>query len=216
MDAATSASLVSGAAELGVPLDDRARERFARYLALLGKWNERINLTRVVEPAEIVAKHFLDSLAIVPHLGPATTLVDVGAGAGFPGVAAAIALPDLAVTLVESIQKKAAFLEALKRELQLRLTICAVRLESWHPADLFSVAVSRATFAPPEWVESGAPLVADRGRLIAMLGRERPPIPTPPGFSPPAWIPYRLPVEGERALAIFERVPRGTIDPALP
>lgn len=212
MDAATSSSLVTGAAALSVVVGQRELAQFDRYLALLAKWNEHINLTRVVRADAVIAKHFLDSLAIVPHLHNATTLVDVGAGAGFPGVVAAIARPDLAVTLVESIQKKAAFLEALKRELKLSLTVRAVRLEGFHPPEPFSVAVSRATFAPPEWVERGAPLVAEGGALIAMLGRERPALPTPAGFSPPEWIPYALPIEGERALAILRRVPRGTVD----
>lgn len=204
MDAATSASLAAGAAALGVPLDDAQRAQFARYLALLTRWNAQINLTRVIDPADVVAKHFLDSLAIVPHLGAARTLVDVGSGAGFPGVPAAIARPGLAVTLVESIHKKVAFLEALKRELHLPLTVVASRLEQWHPPTRFDAAVSRATFSPAEWIPRAAPLVAPGGLLIAMLARDRPPLPTPAGFAAAEIIPYSLPVEGDRALAVLK------------
>lgn len=205
MDAATSGALAAGARALGVPLDDAQLAQFDRYLALLAKWNAQINLTRVVDPAEVVAKYFLDSLAIVPHLGDARTLVDVGAGAGFPGVPAAIARRGLAVTLVESIHKKVAFLEAVKRELRLPLTVVAARLELWQPPALFDVAVSRATFAPPEWITRGAALVAPGGLLIATLARDRPPLPTPVGFASPEVVPYALPIEGERALALLRR-----------
>src|SRR3954462_2761620 len=114
MDRATSATLVAGAAAFGVPLTAADVARFDRYLALLQRWNAQINLTRVIDPAEIVAKHFLDSLSILPYIKEANTLIDVGSGAGFPGAVAALVRPDLAVTLVESVQKKAAFLEALK------------------------------------------------------------------------------------------------------
>lgn len=205
---AWSRTLTDGAHALGVPLDDRAVARFTTYLTLLQRWNARINLTRITDAPDIVSKHFLDSLAIVPHLGPAETLIDVGSGAGFPGVPAAIARPELAVTLLESIQKKCAFLEALRRDLQRSLTVASQRLEHFRPPDRgFAVAVSRATLAPVEWALRGAPLVAPGGLLIAMLGRERPSLPTPPGFSAPDLIEYDLPVEGARALALWRRHP---------
>ena len=208
VDTTWSRALTDGAHTLGIPLDDRAVSRFTTYLTLLQRWNARINLTRITDAAEILSKHFLDSLAIVPHLGPAQTLIDVGSGAGFPGVPAAIARPGLAVTLLESIQKKCAFLEALRRDLQLPLTVVPQRLEHFHPpAPGFAVAVSRATLAPAEWALRGAPLVAPGGLLIAMLGRERPSLPTPPSFSPPELIEYNLPTEGARALALWRRHP---------
>jgi 16S rRNA (guanine527-N7)-methyltransferase len=154
-----------------VELNDAQLARFATYLDLLLKWNARIKLTSVTAPREVLAKHFLDSLAIVPALGPAQTLVDVGAGAGFPGVPALIAREALRLTCVESIQKKAAFLEALKRELQLpRLEVFAGRMESVvEQGRRFEAAVSRATFEPAEWISRGSGLVATGGRLIAMV-----------------------------------------------
>ncbi|HEX2569169.1 MAG TPA: 16S rRNA (guanine(527)-N(7))-methyltransferase RsmG [Polyangia bacterium] len=208
MDTTLSRALTEGAHALGIPLDDQALARFATYLALLQRWNARINLTRITQTADILSKHFLDSLAIVPHLGTAQTLIDVGSGAGFPGVPAAIARPGLAVTLLESIQKKGAFLEALRRDLQLPLTVVTQRLEHFvPPAPGFDVAVSRATLAPEEWALRGASLVAPEGLLIAMLGRERPPLPTPPGFSAPELIEYTLPTDSARALALWRRLP---------
>lgn len=164
-------SLVAGAARLGVPLDAEATRRFDRYLELLLRWNARIKLTSVTDPAEVVERHFLDSLAIVPELGDAATLVDVGAGAGFPGLVTAIVRPGLRVTAVESIQKKCAFLEAVKRELGLSgVEVIPDRMEALvRSGRQFDVAVSRATFAPAEWVVRGTPLVAPGGRLIAMV-----------------------------------------------
>ena len=191
-------------------LDARALARFASYFELLRRWNARINLTRIDGDDDVVSKHFLDSLAIVPLLGAVRDLVDVGAGAGFPGVAAAVALPELRVTLVEATHKKCAFLEALKRELALDLEVVPRRLEEFTgDGRQFGAAVSRATFAPSEWVERGAPLVAPAGLLIAMLGRERGSLPPPPGFLPAVYHDYRLPVEGARALAVFRRGPPG-------
>jgi 16S rRNA (guanine527-N7)-methyltransferase len=163
--------LVDGAAALGVALDAAAVERFGAYLDLLLTWNRRIKLTSVDDPAEVVAKHFLDSLAVLPTLTGARTLVDVGAGAGFPGLPLAAVRADLAVTAVESIQKKAAFLEAVKRELRLPLVeVAPVRMEALIARGRrFDAAVSRATFAPPEWIERGTALVAPGGTLVAMV-----------------------------------------------
>lgn len=201
-------TLAEEAARLNVVLDEEAIRRFALYHELLVRWNQRMNLTRIVDEEDVVAKHFLDSLAIVPHLGfratGLATLIDVGSGAGFPGVPAAIACPSLAVTLVESVQKKCSFLEAVGRELGLSLSIVARRAESVRM--VFDVAVSRATLSPPRWVELGARLVAPGGTLIAMLGRERFAFSTPPGFRPPAILPYSLPCQGERALAVFRHI----------
>ncbi len=202
MEAANSQVLRAGAEAFGIHLTDPQVAQFAAYLALLQRWNERVNLTRIIAPGEVVAKHFLDSLAIVPHLDGAKTLLDVGSGGGFPGAVAAIACPSLVVTLVESLQKKAAFLEALARDLRLPLVVEPKRLEQLTKRP-FDAAVSRATFAPIEWVARGAEWVAPGGVLIAMLGRERPTLPTPAGFAPPEVLEYGLPVEADRALAIY-------------
>src|SRR5262249_4733305 len=109
-------------------------------------------------------------------LGTMRELVDVGSGAGFPGLVVALMRPDVRVTAVESIQKKAAFLEAIKRELGLaNASVVADRMEALVTAGRrFEAAVSRATFAPAEWVVRGRDLVVPGGCLLAMVvpGRE--------------------------------------------
>jgi 16S rRNA (guanine527-N7)-methyltransferase len=178
MDAATIAQLRRGAAALGVPLDDQQLAALDRYLGLLGEWNRRINLTAVVEPVAMVERHLLDSLAVASLVAAATTLVDVGSGAGFPGAVLAVALPRLTVTAVESIHKKAAFLQTLRREVAPNLTVLCARVETVHAQ--FEAAVSRATWDPAEWLVRGAPLVAPGGLLVAMQGVD------PASLSPPA------------------------------
>ena len=123
-----------------------------------------------------------------------------------PGAVAAIVCAKLRITLVESVQKKAAFLEALRRELELNFEVRACRMER-SIGGAFDVAVSRAVFSPSDWLLRGAHLVAPGGRLIAMLGRERTDLVPPLGFGPATLIPYELPVDGARALAIVQRLP---------
>ncbi|MCU1277262.1 MAG: rRNA small subunit 7-methylguanosine (m7G) methyltransferase GidB, partial [bacterium] len=103
MDKATKERLVSGAAELGVALDGAQVDKLVQYLALLQSWNRKINLTAITEPRAVVELHFLDSLAVAPLVRECATLIDVGAGAGFPGAVLAIALPSLAVTCIDAV-----------------------------------------------------------------------------------------------------------------
>jgi len=174
LDADSRRALVDGAERIGIALSDEQVAKFEAYQALLERWNARIKLTTVVEARAVVERHFLDSLAIVPFVGAAKTLVDVGSGAGFPGVPVQIALPELRVACVESIQKKAAFLGALKRELRLpALEVLAVRSEALVASERrFDLAVSRATMAPERWLAGGEELLAAGGTLIAMLAPE--------------------------------------------
>jgi 16S rRNA (guanine527-N7)-methyltransferase len=145
----------------------------SRYLDLLLLWNRRVNLTSVRDPAGIIERHFVDSLAVVPHLPwGAGSLVDVGSGAGFPGAVLALARPALSVTLVESIHKKAAFLEALRRELPLsNVSVRAQRVEELVlQAD---IAVSRATWDLDTWLTRAPNLVQPGGIVIGMEGAEQ-------------------------------------------
>ena len=202
MEPATTQRLKEGAAALGVPLDDDQLTRLDRFQQLLSTWNTRINLTAITEPNEVVDRHFLDSLAVVPFLGDPSTLVDVGAGAGFPGGVIAIVRPKLRVTAVESIQKKVAFLQALRREVAPNLEPVCARVEKVERQ--FEVAISRATFDPAEWVQIGARLVAPGGLLVAMQGADQPDLTPPPGFDPPRVHPYAL-ASGRRRLVLFHR-----------
>jgi 16S rRNA (guanine527-N7)-methyltransferase len=115
-------ALVQGASELGVSLTPTQLEALERYLALLCEWNQRFNLTAIDDPNEILTKHFLDSLscALVVDFAAQRTLVDVGTGAGFPGLVLKIAYPHLRVTLVDAVQKRLGFLERVAEDLGLR------------------------------------------------------------------------------------------------
>ncbi|HEY2749344.1 MAG TPA: 16S rRNA (guanine(527)-N(7))-methyltransferase RsmG [Polyangia bacterium] len=192
MDKATPSKwqerLVSGARELGVALDDAQVGKLVEYLALLQTWNRKINLTAITEPRDVVELHFLDSLAVAQLVRDRATLIDVGSGAGFPGAVLAIALPSLAITCIDAVAKKVAFLSMLKRTL-------APNLEALHRRDdaidrTFDAAVSRATWDPPEWVEHGARLVGASGRVIAMQTADAPVLQAPAGFSAEPPIEY--------------------------
>ncbi len=173
MDSDLRERLRTGALDLQVSLDGAQLDSFDRYLALLLQWNERINLTAVRDARGIVERHFLDSIAIVSALEGAKTLVDIGSGAGFPGAVAALCLPKLEVTCVDSIQKKIAFLQTLKRELLSNLQPIAARdSELAAQGRTFDAAVSRATWDPQEWLEHGAVLVNAGGVVIAMQAGE--------------------------------------------
>src|SRR5687768_3815026 len=147
------------ATRLGVELNDRALAHFDKYLRLLNKWSASVNLVGTRDPGDIARFHLADSLALVPHLTGRKRIVDVGSGAGLPGAALAICLPDAEVTSLEPIHKKHAFLAAVRRELGLTgFTPLAERDEQHRAATGFQpydLAVSRATWAIPEWLERG-------------------------------------------------------------
>jgi 16S rRNA (guanine527-N7)-methyltransferase len=173
--------LVGGAAQLGLPLSELQLAQLARYQALLSEWGEKINLTALRDPADIVTRHFLDSLALVRAL-PSTTqllaagldrsLVDVGSGAGFPGVLCALLRPELHVTLVERIGKKAAFLLALRRELGLHYRVEAISADRL--VTRYAIAVSRAALPLAEWLPLATALSAPSGFIFAMTTPREP------------------------------------------
>lgn len=208
-----SERLRTGAQALGVELDCEQLSRLGRYLALLREWNARINLTAVVEPAAIVDRHFLDSLAAVPLVSECRTLVDVGSGAGFPGAVLAIALPALQVTCVDSVSKKVAFLGALARDLPLAFEPLWMRDEALaHGGRRFDAVVSRAAFPPEAWLARGSRLVAPGGRLLVWQADDAPVLEPPPGFSTLSRTRYQI-AGIRRMLQACRRevaVPRGT------
>ncbi|MFZ5449101.1 MAG: 16S rRNA (guanine(527)-N(7))-methyltransferase RsmG [Thermodesulfobacteriota bacterium] len=164
--------LAEGAAALGLKLPPTAFEHLRTYLDEIQLWNLKTNLTGVKNPRGIVIKHFLDSLAVLPFVGLAASLVDLGSGAGFPGLVLKLARPSLALTLVEARQKKVAFLEYLIARLRLtgvevvqaHLTPSLAR--KWEPK--VAAAVSRATFFLPRLLELATPLLAPGGMLLAL------------------------------------------------
>jgi 16S rRNA (guanine527-N7)-methyltransferase len=159
-----------GLLALGVASSDERSERLERYLALLEKWNRTYNLTAIREPERMVTHHVLDSLAVLPHVrGP--NVLDVGSGAGLPGIPLAIASPALAVTLLDSSHKKAAFLQQAVGELALaNATIVNARIESWRTDARFDTIVSRAFADLGEFVSAAARLLAPGGTIAAMKG----------------------------------------------
>ena len=190
MDAATTQRLIDGAAQLGAALDSAQVQKLAQYLALLQTWNRKINLTAITAPAEVVELHFLDSLAIVPLVREVETLIDVGAGAGFPGAVLAIALPSLRVTAIDAVAKKVAFLQTLKRTVAPNLEPLHLRDEAIDRS--FGAAISRATWDPPVWIDHGARLVSRGGRLIAMQTAEASLLQPPVGFVEESPIEYTV------------------------
>jgi 16S rRNA (guanine527-N7)-methyltransferase len=166
--------LREGAALLGVQLPPQALEQFRMYLEELQRWNSRVNLTALKTDRDIIVKHFLDSLAVLPYLGDAASLADLGSGPGFPGLALKLARPGMALTLVEARAKKAAFLEYLVSLLQLEgVEVAQVHLtpalaRKWGPR--FDAVTSRAAFPLARFLELTAPLLLPGGRALALKG----------------------------------------------
>ena len=168
--------LAETAAAWGLPLTDTQLDQFARYAAELQRWNERVNLTAIIDDAGIVARHFLDSLRCAQSWGGApSSLIDIGAGAGFPGLPLKILRPELRLTLVESIAKKAAFLEHIASELGLtQVSVLVARAEDVGQQtahrERYDVAVARAVAELRALAEYCLPLCRVGGRFLAPKG----------------------------------------------
>jgi len=163
--------LAGGVAALGFALPEGAQEKLLAYLGLLLKWNRTYNLTAVRDEADMVTHHLLDSLAVAPHLGAARTLADVGSGAGLPGLALAMARPELKVVSVEAVQKKAAFQQQAKIQLGLaNVEVRPERIEALPDGLAFDAVISRAFSSIADFVRLAGRLAAPQGRLLAMKG----------------------------------------------
>lgn len=168
-------------------------ERLEQFVDELLRWNARINLT-AARTRDDAVQHVRDSLAILPHIpADARRLVDVGSGGGLPAAVIAIERPDLAVTALEPVHKKHAFLMHVRRALAANLDPRAERVED-HATRDYDVATSRATFALPAWLAIGRGLVRAGGLVLAMEGAEQ--FDLPPGA---ARHPYAA---GDRTRAI--------------
>ena len=164
--------LLQGAAQLGVTLDQRQQQQLLAYLALLVKWNQAYNLTAVRDPDEMVSRHLLDSLSVVPFVATAgDTWLDVGSGGGMPGVPLAILFPERHFTLLDSNGKKTRFLTQVKIELQLaNLDVVHSRVEAFRPAQPFSGICSRAFSALADFANWTRHLGDGHTRWLAMKG----------------------------------------------
>lgn len=206
--------LVEGAASLGVTLSEASAGLLLRYASELLRWNAKVNLTAITDPAEVVEKHLLDSLAVAPEVAGAGSLLDMGCGAGLPGLPLKVLQPALQVTLVDSVAKKIGFVKAAAAALGLQgVTAVHQRLAGRPDAEGIpraEVAISRAFTELEAFLPLAAPYLAEpSGRVVAMLGKA----PEDPaaaahraGLRLQALRRYALPFSGaERHVAVFQR-----------
>lgn len=183
--AAPAIALDSGfRAMTGHDLGPDEAARLLAYLDLLARWNRAYNLTAVTEPVQMVTRHLLDSLAVLPWAGNGR-LLDAGSGAGLPGVPLAIMRPGLAVTLLDSGGKKVRFLNHVRRELPLaNVEVVQCRLEAYRPQERPDRVISRAFASLAEFAGAARPLLAEHSRLLAMKGR----LPRSELAALPSWV----------------------------
>lgn len=195
--------LKHGAAELSIPISDKWIAGFFTHFQELEIWNKKINLTRIIDVKGVVTRHFLDSLVLLPVLDGVKNLLDVGSGAGFPGLVLAIAVPDLDVHLVESVGKKAHFLSHVRRVLGLEnVTVHHARVEKL-PEDLrFEMVTGRAVASPRHFAQTVAGRFAPKGKLALFLSTTN--IPPVDGWELSQQVDYTLPLGGpKRTVALF-------------
>lgn len=196
--------LQRGIALLGLQISDETQDRLIAYLALLEKWNKVFNLTAIRSPQQMVSNHLLDSLAVVPHLWPGRWL-DVGCGAGLPGVVLAIVQPDWQFTLLDSNSKKTSFVQQAVIELGLQnVNVHCARVEEFQAQEKFDGIISRAFTELGDFLCITRHLIAPHGRWAAMKGlAERELAGMPDDCSVERVIPLRVPgLDAARSLVI--------------
>jgi 16S rRNA (guanine527-N7)-methyltransferase len=162
--------LAQGITKLGIHVAPETQRQLLDYLNLLIKWNRIHNLTAVREAPQMVSSHLLDCLAVAPHL-QASKVLDVGSGAGLPGIPLALIWPQAHVTLLDSNHKKAAFLRQATIELGLKNTqVVCERVETWQAAGVFDLVISRAFSDLSEFVRLAGRLCDANGTVAAMKG----------------------------------------------
>lgn len=171
--------LLEGAKDLNISLSDEQIEQFMKYKALLLEWNEKMNLTAITDDIEVITKHFLDCLTVQSSmdLTKVKTLIDVGTGAGFPGLVIKIAFPHIQMTLVDSLKKRLNFLDTVISELGLKGVECVHgRAEDIGKnkayRENFEVCASRAVANLAVLSEYTLPFVKQGGYLIALKGQK--------------------------------------------
>lgn len=159
-----------GAKELGLTLSDQQKTTLLNYVSLLHKWNQVYNLTAVRDPQNMLIRHVLDSLSVHTFIkGPRA--LDVGSGAGLPGIPLAICDPSTQWVLLDSNGKKTRFMSQAKAELDLaNVEVEQARIESYNPPDKFNTIISRAFSNLPEYFDKSNRLIADNGSILAMKG----------------------------------------------
>lgn len=162
--------LAQGLDGLGLDIDAGTQQKLLDYLMLLEKWNKVHNLTAVRNPEEMVTLHLLDSLSVLPHI-KGERLLDVGSGAGLPGIPLALVRPGLPVTVMDSSHKKASFMRQAKAELGIaNLDVMCGRVEKFRPDVRYDMVISRAFSDLAEFLRLTSHLCTDRGLWLAMKG----------------------------------------------
>ena len=171
--------LAKAAAEYGISLNDTQMEQYNRYFELLVEWNEKINLTAITDPKEVAIKHMIDSITAYDEklFKDGTTVIDVGTGAGFPGLPLKIFCPEIKLTLMDSLNKRIKFLQTVVEELGLKDVECVhARAEEGARnkkyRESFDIAVSRAVARLPILCEYCLPFVKKGGHFIALKGMQ--------------------------------------------
>jgi 16S rRNA (guanine527-N7)-methyltransferase len=205
--------LREGLAALGLELPDAVKAKLLAYVALLKKWNATYNLTAIRDEGEMVTQHLLDSLSVLPVMQKSALAgrrwADIGSGAGLPGIPLAIVRPDLDMSLIETVEKKAAFQRQAKIELALaNVTVVNRRVEDV-PGGAFDAVISRAFADLAEFVRLAGHLLTQGGRLYAMKGLlpEEEISHLPPGWAVVDCTRLNVPgLDAQRHLLVIERV----------
>lgn len=163
--------------KLNIKLNDKQLEKFYNYMIILLKWNENINLTAITEPEEIITKHFIDSLTVAKYIENNSKIVDIGTGAGFPGIPLAIVNDSSSFTLVDSLNKRINFLNEVTNNIELKnVTTIHNRAEEFgnnkQYREMYDIAVSRAVARLNILVEYLLPAVKIGGKCICMKGSD--------------------------------------------
>ena len=182
----TAERIAAGVAALHQELPEKAVSQLASLLSELRRWGKRFNLTAILDPDEMVSAHVLDSLAVRPYVdGP--TVIDIGTGAGFPGLPLAIAEPDIDFTLLDGNGRKINFVQHMIGELGLSNAIATkARAEDYAPGERFDTVIARALATVPRLVELSSHLVREDGQLLALKGKY-PAVELEPITASPEW-----------------------------
>ena len=165
-----AAILAQGIAEAGLHVDAQKQQKLLAYLTLMQKWNKVHNLTAVRDADEMVVLHLLDSLVVLPFID-GKALLDVGSGAGLPGIPLAICLPELKVTVIDSNNKKVSFMRQAKAELGIdNLEVLGGRVEEIAPNRKFDMVISRAFSDLDLFISLTHQLCEAQGKWLAMKG----------------------------------------------
>lgn len=166
-------SLIEKAKMLNIEITQEQAQQFYKYMQLLLEWNEKMNLTAIIEPEEIILKHFIDSLTVIPYLNEANTVLDIGTGAGFPGIPLKIIEPHKEFILLDSLNKRIIFLQEVIKKLNLK-NIQAVHgraeefIKQRNKRESYDIVVSRAVARLNVLLEYMLPFVKLGGKCICM------------------------------------------------